>query len=47
MRTFLMWIIIAIVIGYALIIVQQILLGILAAGVIYLAFHTGRAATTR
>jgi len=39
MRTFLMWIIIAIVIGYALIIVQQILLGILAAGVIYLAFR--------
>ncbi|SFS02135.1 Lon-like ATP-dependent protease [Halomicrobium zhouii] len=41
MRTFLMWIIIAIVIGYALIIVQQILLGILAAGVIYLAFRYG------
>ncbi|WP_226012350.1 ATP-dependent protease LonB [Halomicrobium salinisoli] len=41
MRTFLMWIIIAIVIGYALILVQQILLGILAAGVIYLAFRYG------
>ncbi|MFC7021112.1 MULTISPECIES: ATP-dependent protease LonB [Haloarcula] len=41
MRTFLMWIIIAIVIGYSLIIVQQILLGILAAGVIYLAFRYG------
>ena len=41
MRTFLMWIIIAIVIGYALIIVQQPLLGILAAGVIYLAFRYG------
>jgi len=34
-----MWIIIAIVIGYSLIIAQQILLGILAAGVIYLAFR--------
>ncbi|MFT4922950.1 MAG: Lon-like ATP-dependent protease [Haloarculaceae archaeon] len=41
MRTFLMWIIIAIVIGYSLIIVGQILLGILAAGVIYLAFRYG------
>ncbi|MFC7077034.1 ATP-dependent protease LonB [Haloarcula halophila] len=41
MRTFLMWIIIAIVIGYSLIIAQQILLGILAAGVIYLAFRYG------
>ncbi|MEF8838676.1 MAG: ATP-dependent protease LonB, partial [Haloarculaceae archaeon] len=41
MRTFLMWIIIAIVIGYSLIIVEQILLGILAAGVIYLAFRYG------
>ncbi|MDT3436122.1 ATP-dependent protease LonB [Haloarcula sp. 1CSR25-25] len=41
MRTFLMWIIIAIVIGYALILVQQVLLGILAAGVIYLAFRYG------
>jgi Lon-like ATP-dependent protease len=41
MRTFLMWIIIAIVIGYSLLIVQQILLGILAAGVIYLAFRYG------
>ncbi len=41
MRSFLMWIIIAIVIGYALLIVQQPLLGILAAGVIYLAFRYG------
>jgi len=39
MRTFIMWIIIALVLGYALIIVQQILLGILAAGIIYLAFR--------
>ncbi|MBX0293425.1 ATP-dependent protease LonB [Haloarcula nitratireducens] len=41
MRTFLMWIIIAIVIGYALIIQGSVLLGILAAGVIYLAFRYG------
>jgi len=41
MRSFLMWIIIAIVIGYALLIVEQILIGILAAGVIYLAFRYG------
>ena len=41
MRSFLMWIIIAIVIGYSLLIAQQILLGILAAGVIYLAFRYG------
>ncbi|WP_159901246.1 ATP-dependent protease LonB [Salinirussus salinus] len=41
MRTFLMWIIIAIVIGYSLIIARQILLGVLAAGVIYLAFRYG------
>ncbi|MFC6836528.1 ATP-dependent protease LonB [Halomarina ordinaria] len=39
MRSFLMWIIIAIVIGYALIIEGAVLLGILAAGVIYLAFR--------
>ena len=39
MRTFLMWIIIAVVLGYALIIAGQILLGILAAGIIYLAFR--------
>ena len=39
MRTFLMWIIIAVVLGYALIIAGQILLGILAAGVVYLAFR--------
>jgi len=41
MRTFLMWIIIAIIIGYALIIQGSVLLGILAAGVIYLAFRYG------
>jgi Lon-like ATP-dependent protease len=41
MRSFLMWIIIAIVLGYSLIIVGQILLGILAAGIIYLAFRYG------
>ncbi len=39
MRTFIMWIIIALILGYALIIAQQILLGILAAGIIYLAFR--------
>jgi len=39
MRTFIMWIIIILILGYALIIVQQILLGILAAGIIYLAFR--------
>ena len=39
MRTFLMWIIIAVVLGYALIIAGQILLGILAAGIVYLAFR--------
>jgi Lon-like ATP-dependent protease len=39
MRSFLMWIIIAIVIGYAFIIAEQILIGVLAAGVIYLAFR--------
>ena len=36
MRSFLMWIIIAIVLGYSLLIEQQVLLGILAAGVIYM-----------
>jgi Lon-like ATP-dependent protease len=41
MRSFLMWIIIAIVLGYSLILAQQVLLGILAAGVIYLAFRYG------
>ncbi|WP_144901893.1 ATP-dependent protease LonB [Halobellus captivus] len=41
MRSFLMWIIIAIVIGYSFIIAGQVLLGILAAGVIYLAFRYG------
>jgi len=39
MRSFLMWIIIAIIIGYAFIVVGQLLIGILAAGVIYLAFR--------
>jgi len=39
MRSFLMWIIIAVVIGYAFIIAEQILIGILAAGVVYLAFR--------
>ena len=41
MRSFLMWIIIAVVVGYALLIAGQPLLGILAAGVIYLAFRYG------
>ncbi len=39
MRTFIMWILIILVLVYALIIVQQILLGILAAGVVYLVFR--------
>ncbi|PSP90812.1 ATP-dependent protease LonB [Halobacteriales archaeon QS_4_69_34] len=38
MRSFLMWIIILIVVAYALLIAQQVLLGILAAAVIYIAF---------
>ncbi|WP_181690879.1 ATP-dependent protease LonB [Natronomonas sp. LN261] len=38
MRSFLMWIIIAVVFGYAILIAQALLLGIVAAGVIYLAF---------
>ncbi|PSP32924.1 ATP-dependent protease LonB [Halobacteriales archaeon QH_10_67_22] len=41
MRSFLMWIIIAVIIGYALLIQGSILLGILAAGVVYLAFRYG------
>jgi Lon-like ATP-dependent protease len=41
MRSFLMWIIIAVVLGYALLAVGNVLLGILAAGVIYLAFRYG------
>jgi len=41
MRSFLMWIIIAIVIGYALFFAGSLLLGILAAGIIYLAFRYG------
>jgi len=39
MRTFIMWIIIALILGYSLLIAGQILLGILAAGIIYLAFR--------
>ena len=39
MRSFLMWIIIAVVFGYSLLIAGQLLLGILAAGIIYLAFR--------
>ncbi|ESP88295.1 ATP-dependent protease LonB [Candidatus Halobonum tyrrellensis] len=41
MRSFLMWIIIAVVLGYAFLVHGNILLGILAAGVIYLAFRYG------
>jgi Lon-like ATP-dependent protease len=39
MRSFLMWIVILLVVGYALLIVSQPLLGIIAAVVIYLAFR--------
>ncbi|MFC3478408.1 ATP-dependent protease LonB [Halobacterium litoreum] len=39
MRSFLMWIIILLVVGYALLIANNVLLGILAAGVIYLGFR--------
>ncbi|MFB6270871.1 MAG: ATP-dependent protease LonB, partial [Halobacterium sp.] len=39
MRSFLMWIIILLVVGYAFLMAQQPLLGVLAAGVIYLAFR--------
>ena len=41
MRSFLMWIIIAIVLAYSIIVVEQILIGVLAAGVVYLAFRYG------
>ncbi len=41
MRSFLMWIIIAVVLGYALLVANNVLLGILAAGIIYLAFRYG------
>jgi Lon-like ATP-dependent protease len=41
MRRFLMWIIIAVILGYALLIAGNPLLGIIAAGVIYLAFRYG------
>ncbi|PSQ35583.1 ATP-dependent protease LonB [Halobacteriales archaeon SW_12_69_24] len=39
MKSFLMWIIILVVFGYAILIVQRLLLGIIAAGVIYLVFR--------
>jgi Lon-like ATP-dependent protease len=39
MRSFLMWIIILLVVGYAFLMAHQPLLGVLAAGVIYLAFR--------
>jgi len=39
MRSFLMWIIIAIIVGYSLLIARQVLLGLLAAGVIFFAFR--------
>ncbi|WP_436935364.1 ATP-dependent protease LonB [Halovenus marina] len=39
MKTFVMWIIIALVLGYALIISRAPLLGILAAGIVYLVFR--------
>ncbi|MFW5922608.1 MAG: ATP-dependent protease LonB [Halodesulfurarchaeum sp.] len=39
MRSFLMWIVIAIIVGYALLIAGQVLLGLLAAAVIYFAFR--------
>ncbi|MFB6110316.1 MAG: ATP-binding protein, partial [Halodesulfurarchaeum sp.] len=39
MRSFLMWIVIAIIVGYSILIAGQVLLGLLAAGVIYFAFQ--------
>ena len=39
MKSFLMWIIIAVVFGYAILIIGRPLIGIIAAGVIYLAFR--------
>ena len=39
MKNFIMWILIALILGYSLIIVRQILLGILAAGIVYLVFR--------
>ncbi|GGL72244.1 ATP-dependent protease LonB [Halocalculus aciditolerans] len=39
MRSFLMWIILAVIIGYSFLVVHQILIGILAAGIIYFAFR--------
>ena len=39
MKSFLMWIIILVVFGYAILIVNRLLLGLIAAGVIYLAFR--------
>ncbi|WP_132057513.1 ATP-dependent protease LonB [Halorussus amylolyticus] len=41
MRSFLMWVIIAVVVGYALLIAGRPLLGIVAAAVVYLAFRYG------
>ena len=41
MRSFLMWIIIAVVLGYALLAVGNVLLGIIAAGAVYLVFRYG------
>ena len=43
MRTFLMWVIIAVLLLYAFLIAMDPLLGVLASGVVYLAFRfTGR-----
>ena len=39
MRRFIMWVLIILVLGYSLIIMQQILLGIIAAGIVYLVFR--------
>ncbi|GGL32288.1 ATP-dependent protease LonB [Halarchaeum grantii] len=39
MRSFLMWIVLAVVVGYAFLVVGQILMGIIAAAVIYFAFR--------
>jgi Lon-like ATP-dependent protease len=39
MRRFIMWVLIILVLGYSLIIMRQILLGIIAAGIVYLVFR--------
>jgi Lon-like ATP-dependent protease len=39
MRRFIMWVLIILVLGYSLIIMQQILLGIIASGIVYLVFR--------